>query len=163
MVTILIGVAGSGKTTIGRLLAGRLGWEFHDGDDLHPPSNKEKMSHGIPLTDDDRWPWLRAVRDLVKQCVENKRSAVIACSALKQEYRDLIAAGFGPKDVSLVYLKGSEALIAQRLSLRKNHFFDKRLLQSQFHALEEPKDAIIVDTSKTPEAVASEIQAKLNL
>ena len=161
MVIIVTGVAGSGKTTIGRLLATSLGWEFHDADDLHPASNKDKMSRGIPLTDEDRWPWLRAVRDLVNQCLDNRKNAVIACSALKQEYRDLIVSG--SKEVILVYLKGSEKLIARRLSLRKDHFFDKRLLQSQFDALEEPTDATIVDISATPEAVVEEIKAKLDL
>jgi gluconokinase len=161
VVIIVTGVAGSGKTTIGRLLATSLGWEFHDADDLHPASNKDKMSRGIPLTDEDRWPWLRAVRDLVNQCLDNRKNAVIACSALKQEYRDLIVSG--SKEVILVYLKGSEKLIARRLSLRKDHFFDKRLLQSQFDALEEPTDATIVDISATPEAVVEEIKAKLDL
>ena len=108
MVIILIGVAGSGKTTVGRILAARLGCEFHDGDDLHPPRNREKMSRGIALTDDDRLPWLYAVRDLVQRCLAENRCAVIACSALKQAYRDLLIVDAAK--VKLVYLKGSQEI-----------------------------------------------------
>lgn len=156
-----MGVAGSGKTTIGQLLARKFGWEFHDADDLHPARNKEKMSQGIPLTDDDRGPWLQAVRDLVRQCLIENRDTIIACSALKQQYRDLLTSG--SKEVSLVYLKGSQELITKRLSARSGHFFNVKLLQSQFDSLEEPKEGIIVDISGTPESIVDEIRAKLNL
>lgn len=161
MVIILIGVAGSGKTTVGRILAARLGCEFHDGDDLHPLRNREKMSRGIPLTDDDRLPWLYAVRDLVQRCLAENRCAVIACSALKQAYRDLLIVDAAK--VKLVYLKGSQALITQRFAQRAGHFFDRRLLQSQFDTLEEPADAIVVDISETPEKIADTIRARLGL
>ena len=161
MVIILIGVAGSGKTTVGRIMAARLGCEFHDADDLHSPQNREKMSRGIALSDEDRLPWLHAVRDLVQQCVLENRDAVIACSALKQSYRDLLVVDAAK--VKLVYLKGSRALIAERLARRAGHFFDQRLLQSQFDTLEEPADAVVVDISETPERIADAIRARLNL
>jgi gluconokinase len=159
MVIILIGVAGSGKTTVGRILAARLGCEFSDADDLHPPQNREKMSRGIALTDEDRLPWLYAVRDLVQRCLIENRDAVIACSALKQSYRDLLVVD--PAKVRLVYLKGSQAQIAERLAQRAGHFFDRRLLQSQFDTLEEPADAAVVDISGTPESVVDAIRARL--
>jgi gluconokinase len=161
MVIILLGVAGSGKTTVGRILAERLGCEFHDADDLHPPQNKEKMSRGIALSDEDRWPWLHAVGDLVQRSLLHERCAVIACSALKQSYRDLLVVD--PAKVKVVYLKGSQALIAHRLAQRAGHFFDQRLLQSQFDTLEEPKDAIVVDISDTPEKIVDAIRARLGL
>jgi gluconokinase len=161
MVIILVGVAGSGKTTVGRILAARIGCEFHDADDLHPPQNREKMSRGIALSDEDRRPWLHAVRDLVQRCLLQNRCAVIACSALKQSYRDLLVVD--ATKVKVVYLKGSQALTAGQLARRAGHFFDPRLLQSQFDALEEPTDAIVVDISDTPEKIADSICAGLDL
>jgi gluconokinase len=161
MVIILIGVAGSGKTTVGRILAARLGCEVHDADDLHPPQNREKMRRGIALTDEDRLPWLYAVRDLVQRCLAENRCAVVACSALKQSYRDLLIVDAAK--VKLVYLKGSKDLIAQRLAHRAGHFFDPRLLQSQFDTLEDPADAIVVDISESPEKIADTIRARLGL
>jgi gluconokinase len=164
MVIILIGVAGSGKTTVGRILAAQLGCEFHDADDLHSPENREKMSHDLALSDQDRLPWLLAVRNLVQRCLAENRDAVIACSALRRSYRDLLVVD--KAKVKLVYLKGSPALIAQRLAQRSGHFFDPRLLQSQFDTLEEPQDptdATVVDISETPEQVADAIRARLNL
>jgi gluconokinase len=159
MVIVLIGVAGSGKTTVGRIVAARLGYEFHDADDLHPAQNRDKMRRGIALGDDDRWPWLHAVRALIQQFLAQKRSAVIACSALKQVYRDLLLVD--PAAIKLVYLKGSPALIAQRLARRAGHFFDRRLLQSQFNTLEEPANAIVVDIEEPPEKIADAIIAGL--
>ena len=161
MVIILIGVAGSGKTTVGRMLARRAGWEFYDADDLHPPQNREKMSRGIALTDDDRLPWLHAVRDLETRCLTEKRAAAIACSALKQYYRDLLMEN--PSRVKFVYLKGSPALIEQRLARRAGHFFDQRLLQSQFDTLEDPANAIVVDIAPPPEKIAETIRSRLAL
>lgn len=161
MIVILMGVSGAGKTTVGRVLAARLGWEFHDADDLHPANNKEKMSHGIALTDDDRWPWLAAVRRLVEECLAKGRSAVLACSALKQTYRDEIVAD--PARVRLVYLKVPQETIADRLAHRTGHFFDPHLLRSQFETLEEPADALTIDASIPAERVADAIVVRLGL
>jgi gluconokinase len=155
MIVVVVGVAGSGKTTVGRILASRLGYEFHDADDLHPASNRDKMHRGIPLSDADRWPWLHAVRDLIAHCLAEERSAVVACSALKQAYRDLLA--IDPVRVQFVFLKGSQELLAQRLAQRSGHFFDLHLLQSQLDTLEEPANAIVVDIAETPEAIAEAV------
>ena len=161
MVVIVIGVAGAGKTTVGRIVAERLGWEFYDADDFHPEVNKQKMHRGIALTDDDRWPWLSAIRTLVERCLAENRPAVVACSALKQSYRDAIVGNAAR--VKLVYLKGSYELMAQRLARRKGHFFDPHLLRSQFDTLEEPSDALTVDASMTPDRAAQAICAGLDI
>lgn len=160
MVVILTGVSGTGKTTVGRILAKRMGCGFYDADDLHPPANREKMRRGIALTDGDRQPWLGAVRRLVEQFLAEDSDAVIACSALKQSYRDILTAD--PARVRLVYLRGSKTLIAQRIRRRTGHFFNQRLLQSQFDTLEEPAGAITVEISDTPEHIAELIQAALD-
>jgi gluconokinase len=159
MVVIVIGVSGSGKTTIGRLLAARLGWEFHDADDLHSQGNRDKMHRGIALTDADRWPWLHAVRAVVQRCLEQHRSAVIACSALKQSYRGLLMTDAAR--VRFVYLQGPRDLIMERLSHRTGHFFDPHLLESQFETLEEPLDAVTVDIAKRPEEIVDEITDRI--
>jgi len=159
MVTIVMGVAGSGKSTIGQMLARRLGAAFYDGDDLHPVQNREKMRRGIALSDEDRRPWLEAIRALIERCITSGIDAVIACSALKRQYRDAII--IDPKTVRIVYLKGARGLIAQRLARRHGHFFGSDLLKSQFDALEEPTDAIIEDISRAPETIVDSICAKL--
>src|SRR5438094_4338260 len=156
-----MGVSGAGKTTVGRILADQLGWQFHDGDDLHPDANKQKMHRGVPLTDDDRWPWLRRVRGLIDQCLRDRVDAVIACSALRQSYRDLLIDD--PEKVKLVYLRGSQAEIAIRLAKRTHRFMNPELLKSQFDTLEEPRDACIVDISATPEAIVAAIRSQLRL
>src|SRR6266481_9421835 len=143
MVVIVMGVTGAGKTTVGRALAGELGWEFHDGDELHSEMAKRKMHLGIALDDADRAPWLSALRKLIRLMVSEERNGVVACSALKQSYRDELVVD--PKLVKVVYLKGSKEMIAERLSHRSGHFMNPDLLQSQFNTLEEPRDAIIVD------------------
>ena len=156
-----MGVTGAGKTTIGRALAESLGWEFHDGDELHSAASKRKMHLGIALDDSDRAPWLAAVRKLIEGMLSEGRDGVVACSALKQSYRDVIVVD--PASVKIVYLKGSKEMIAERLSHRSEHFMNPDLLQSQFDTLEEPRDAIVVDISMAPKAIVSEIRARLRL
>jgi gluconokinase len=159
MVAIVMGVSGSGKTTIGRMLAESLGWEFHDADDLHPEANRRKMHSGVALTDDDRAPWLLAIRNLILSIISSGKNAVVACSALKQSYRDEIVVD--PKLVKVVFLKGSAELIASRIQNRVGHFMNPALLQSQFDTLEEPRDAITVDIAATPEEIVRTIRAQL--
>src|ERR1700720_4217337 len=131
-----MGVSGAGKSTIGEKLAERLGWKFEDGDRFHPPSNVAKMSAGQPLTDEDRWPWLRAIADEIARVCETAGHVVIASSALKRAYRDILV--HGRPDVRIIYLKGTQDLIASRLALRKGHFMPPGLLASQFRTLEPP-------------------------
>lgn len=159
MVVIVMGVTGAGKTTVGRALSSALEWEFHDGDDLHSEANKRKMHRGVALTDADRAPWLRAIRELITDMVSNGRNGVVACSALKQSYRDEIVVD--PTLVKVVYLKASPEQIAERLRNRVGHFMNPDLLQSQFDTLEEPRDAIVVDASMAPEAIVEEIKRRL--
>jgi len=161
MVVILMGVSGSGKTTVGRLVAGDLGWDFHEGDDLHPQANIEKMSRGIPLTDADRTLWLVEIRELIDDLLRQGRSALITCSALKGAYRDRL--GVDRRDVRLVYLKGSYALILARMQARRNHFMKADMLRSQFDALEEPEGVPTFDVSETPRALADGIERALGL
>jgi gluconokinase len=142
MIVVLMGVTGSGKTTVGRALAQSLGWAFYDADDFHPPANVAKMASGVPLTDNDRWPWLDRIADLLGRVQANGSHAVLACSALKQAYRDRIArAG----DVHFVYLKGDLATIEARLAARRHKYMPSSLLPSQFATLEEPANALVVD------------------
>jgi gluconokinase len=159
MVVVVMGVTGAGKTTVGRALCAALGWEFHDGDDLHSEANKRKMHRGVALTDADRAPWLRAIRELIRAMLSEGRDGVVACSALKQSYRDEIVADRG--SVKVVYLKASPGQIAGRLRSRSGHFMNPDLLQSQFDTLEEPHDAIVVDASAAPEAIVNEIRRRL--
>ena len=161
MVVIVMGVTGAGKTTVGRALAEALGWEFHDGDELHSEASKRKMHLGIALDDADRAPWLAALRKLIESMVSEGRNGVVACSALKQSYRDEIVVD--PNSVKVVYLKGSKELIAERLRNRAGHFMNPDLLQSQIDTLEEPRDAVVVDISGAPEAIVREIRARLGL
>ncbi len=158
MIVIVMGTTGSGKTTIGTLLAKRLGWEFVDADDFHPPANVEKMKHGIPLTDADREPWLKALHDKIVEWNAEERNVVLACSALRQGYRDELRAS---PDLKFVYLKGSYELFSQRVLARKGHFAKQDLLASQFATLEEPADAITVDAARSPEEIVSEVRRKL--
>jgi gluconokinase len=143
MVILVMGVSGSGKTTVGRRLAERLGWVFHDADDDHPRANVEKMARGEPLTENDRRPWLETLRARVSQWVDNGEDAVLACSALTEQSRQILdvvtPAG------TLVHLKGSKDVIARRMEQRENHFFSSDLLDSQLNALEPPSDAIDID------------------
>ena len=163
-VMIVMGVSGSGKSTIGALLARRLHWEFEDADWLHPPSNVDKMHNGIPLTDEDRQPWLEAVAVWIDQTRCSGRHAVVACSALKRRYRIILIGDRA--DVRLVYLKGDEALIARRIATRHEHFMPRSLLHSQFEALEEPgpdEAAIIASVEPEPREIATRILSALNM
>jgi gluconokinase len=135
-VVVVMGVSGSGKTTVGVELAKALGWRFQEGDALHPAANVEKMRHAIPLTDEDRWPWLDAIAAVIDGWRATGEHGVLACSALKRSYRDVIIGGRG--DVALVYLQGSKELIAARMAARHDHFMPVALLDSQFATLEEP-------------------------
>jgi len=155
-----MGVAGSGKTTIGALLADQLGWEFSDADSFHSPESIERIRKGIPLTDEARAPWLRAIREAMVQWVTEKKSVVLACSVLKQSYRDQLYHG---PEAKLVYLRGDYKLIYERLSQRRGHFAHSDLLASQFETLEEPSDAITVEVNQTPEDIVGEIRTRLGL
>jgi gluconokinase len=161
MILIVMGVTGAGKTTIGRALATSLGWEFHDGDDLHSETNKLKMHRGIALDDTDRAPWLSAIRKLIESMLLERRNGVVACSALKQSYRNELV--LDPNQVKVVFLKGSKELLAERLRKRIGHFMNPDLLQSQLDTLEEPRDAVVADVSTAPEAVVNEIRTRLDL
>jgi gluconokinase len=146
MILVVMGVAGCGKSTVGQLLADRLGWRFADADDFHSESNRQKMRAGLSLTDDDRWPWLASIRAFIETTVSSNANAVIACSALKRKYRDVLR-GSCPEAVHFFYLCGSPTVIAERLRMRKNHFFNPDALAGQFAALEEPHEdeASIID------------------
>ena len=133
---VIMGVAGSGKSTIGDALAQRLGWRYEDGDSFHPAANVAKMSSGQPLTDEDRWPWLKAIAAEIERCRQAGEHIIIACSALKKAYRDILV--HGRDDIRMVYLCGSQGLVADRLSNRKGHFMPPGLLDSQFATLEPP-------------------------
>nr|WP_245817587.1 gluconokinase [Hydrococcus rivularis] len=159
-ICILMGVSGSGKSTVGRLLAQIVGWQFYDGDDFHPLENLAKMSRGIPLSDRDRQPWLLALRDLIDEVRRNKSHAIIACSALKQGYRDLLQGD--RQDLLWVYFKGSYEQIWQRIQQRQQHFMKAELLRSQFESLDEPENAIAIDISRTPGDIAMQIAKILN-
>ncbi len=158
MIIVVMGVTGSGKTTIGTLLAARLAWLFADADDFHSTANKEKMHRGIPLTDADRLPWLAAMHEQIAKWIASKQNAVLACSALKRSYRQQLWNG---PEVKFVYLRGSYEFIAERLRARKGHFADEHILAGQFADLEEPSDALVVDISASPDEIVAEICRRL--
>jgi len=152
---IIMGVAGSGKTRVGRSLAQQLGWEFYDADDFHPPENIAKMAGGIPLDDADRAPWLAALHDLISSSLKTDRPGVLACSALKERYRQQLMGG--KEGVHLVYLKGSYELIWSRMEQRSDHYMKPHMLKSQFNTLEEPTHALTVDVTMPVEDLVHEI------
>ncbi|MCI0609580.1 MAG: gluconokinase [Anaerolineae bacterium] len=156
---IVIGVSGSGKTTIGKAIASKLGWDFYDADDFHPQENISKMEMGIPLTESDRAPWLASLHDLIESCLTRGRPGVLACSALKESYRQKLMEG--NDSVQLIYLKGSYDLIWSRVSARKDHYMKPEMLQSQFDALEEPTNARAVDISQSVDEIVQEISRHL--
>jgi len=160
MILLVMGVTGSGKSTVGRELAGRLGWVFLEADDFHSAANKEKMRRGVPLTDEDRIPWLDAIHAELQAQKDAGRNVVLGCSALKKEYRRRLSEGL---DVQLVYLKGSQELIAGRLRQRTDHFAGEAILGDQFAALEEPRGVMVIDIAPPPERIVGEILEKAGL
>jgi gluconokinase len=155
-----MGVAGSGKTTIGRRLSEELGWTYYDADDFHPRANVEKMSRGVPLNDADRRPWLETLRELVRACLERGENAVLACSALKENYREYLMID---ERVKLVYLKGDYDLIQKRLKNRSGHFMKPELLDSQFATLEEPDQSSHFDIASPPEEIIKAIRNQFGI
>ena len=161
---VVMGVSGSGKSTIADRLADRLGWTFEDGDRFHPAGNVAKMSAGHPLTDEDRWPWLQAIADEIDRVGAAGEHAVIACSALKHAYRDILV--HGRNDVRIIYLKGAQELIAERLARRKGHFMPPGLLVSQFKTLEPPgqkENPVTVSIDASVDAIVDDIIRQLGL
>lgn len=159
MIVVVMGVSGCGKSTVGQKIAERLGCAFRDGDEFHSDANRAKMHAGIPLNDDDRKPWLEAIRAYMDETTSGGRSLVVACSALKQRYRDVLRGPAG--NAEFVYLKGSFELLQSRLAARKDHFFNPELLRSQFDALEEPTDAIVVDIALPPDVIVEQAVVQL--
>lgn len=157
-VILVMGVAGSGKSTIGRALAEALGRAFEEGDDHHPAENVAKMSSGIPLTDGDRTPWLESLRLAIDESIGRGEPIVVACSALKQSYREQL---FGHNDVTVVYLRGDPDLFRDRLRNRSGHYMKSEMLDSQIEALEEPKEAIVIDAEQDPESIVDTILGHL--
>jgi gluconokinase len=160
MVILVMGVTGAGKTTVGKLLAQRLGWQFLDADDFHTPANIEKMKHGIALNDADREPWLAAIHAALLDYAAKNQNAVLACSALKQKYRERLAAGL---DMRICYLKGSFEEISSHIEHRIGHFAGEAILAGQFTDLEEPDDAVVLDATAPPEENVSEALTKLHI
>ena len=160
MIVVLMGPMGCGKTTLGILLSEKLGWNFYDGDDYHPPANKKKMGAGIPLDDNDREPWLKTLAQLINEHKEQERSMILACSALKETYRQLL--GIDQKTVVSVYLKGSKDVLKNHLAGRSHEYMDDDLLLSQLRTLEEPTSGIVVDVSGTPEETVQDIIKRID-
>ena len=163
-VLVVMGVSGSGKSTIAAMLAHRLHWLYEDGDWFHPKKNVEKMHHGEPLTDEDRWPWLHAIADWIDATRRSGNHGIVACSALKRAYRDILIGN--RTDVRLIYLRGDQDLIGQRIAARADHFMPPKLLDSQFRTLEEPKadeHPITVSVVPHPREIVETIVQKLNI
>lgn len=161
-VVLVMGVTGVGKTTVGRLLAERLGWRFHDADDFHPPANLDKLRRGVPLTDDDRRPWLRQLRQAIRRWIEEGQAVVLACSALKRAYRETLTDGLEDR-IGVVYLKGDLGLVRRRLAGRESHFMHPDLLPSQFADLEEPDGALEIDAGDEPGRIVARIVSSFGL
>ena len=162
MIVILMGVTGTGKTTIGTLLSQRTGWPYAEGDDYHSDANKAKMHAGIPLTDEDRAPWLATLHELLSGWYQKHGSGILACSALKQSYRDTLTSGIPHEAYRFVLLKVPREVIAERLAHRPNHYMNPALLDSQFATLEEPSDALSVSDEGTPEETVELILKQLS-
>jgi gluconokinase len=161
VVIIVFGVAGVGKTTVGKALASALDWSFYDADQFHPVGNIQKMRDGVPLNDADRQPWLEKLRALIGDCIEAKESAVLACSALKERYRSYLKV---TDEVKLVYLKADYTVIQERIRTRRGHFINPALLQSQFEILETPSaGGVVIDATDSPENIVKEIRKELQI
>lgn len=163
MVVVVTGVSGAGKTTVGEFLAGELGWRFYDADDFHSEENLDKLKRGVPLTDEDREPWLFRLRGVIASCLADNTNAVLACSALKKKYRDILRPS---AEVRFIYLRGDYATIAAQLQNRQGHFMDPGLLESQFADVEEPQPdehAIIVQAGRPLPEMLGEIRTQLHL
>ena len=158
---IIMGVCGCGKSLIGSMLATHFGGVFEDADDFHTEANKKKMNQSIPLTDEDRWPWMDVLRKRIEAKLGETNCYVLACSALKQIYRDRLRSGDSRDDLEFIYLKGSRELIGERMAARKGHYMPVSLLDSQFAILEEPSDAITVSVEGSPEEIVAEILKRL--
>jgi len=158
VIVIIMGTTGAGKTTIGTMLGAQLNWQFADADTFHPAANIEKMSHGIPLNDADRAPWLEAMRKAILDWITAGKNVVLACSALKRAYREQLRPS---PEVKIIYLKGDYALFAERIRHRHGHFAGQGILAGQFADLEEPDDAITIDAAKTPDEIVCEIRKRL--
>jgi gluconokinase len=160
MIVIVMGVVGAGKTTVGKLLAEQLGWEFADADDFHPARNVEKIRNGMPLGDEDRSPWLDRLRQAIQDWIAARQNVVLACSALKRKYRQELSVG---PEVRFVYLKGDAGIIADRLRARHGHFAGQQILDSQLADLEEPEGAVVVDIRQTPDQIVAQIRKGLGV
>ena len=160
MFYVVMGVSGTGKSTIGKLLSDRTGWNFYDADDFHPITNIVKMKGGIPLTDEDRLPWLQKLEELITCNLQSNSPGILACSALKSNYRQILRNG--RSEVVFIYLRGDYNCIQTRVQHRTGHFMSSDLLRSQFDTLEEPRDALVIDVSQTPEAIVEEILNKIS-
>lgn len=155
MFFVVLGVSGSGKSTVGRMLADQLGCPFYDGDDFHPPENRDKMARGVPLTDEDRSGWLQALAGLIRQRLQADESGVLACSALKEKYRQVLRVD--PARVRFVYLRGDYDLIWARMHARRGHYMQPDMLKPQFEALEEPTDALVEDIRQSPAEIVANV------
>jgi gluconokinase len=160
MIIIVMGVAGSGKTTIGSLLADKLNWKFYDADDFHPESNRAKLSSGVALTDEDRAGWLTTLKELIAENIQQNISVVLACSALKDSYRNTLKVD---ERVKFIYLKGTYEQIKIRLNKRTGHFMSAGMLDSQFDTLEEPQSTLTIDIAHTPQEIISIIRKGFSL
>lgn len=156
---IVMGVSGCGKTSVGKALANTLGWDFYDADDFHPPANVSKMANGIPLDDSDRAPWLAALNNLIESSLKADRPGVLACSALKERYRQQLLTG--NEDVQVIYLKGSYDMIWARMQQRSDHYMKPHMLRSQFEALEEPTTALTIDISTPVDDIVQAIMTQM--